>query len=130
MPVFYLTYFHLFDLLNPLTTWFPCALYASCRTYNTSLFPSCPDEASCPLSDCNYAVYNPDMRVLSLRAQLSPPFSSTLALLRFKHDKKSAKNASVRITYKILFVKHYLIALKIFVLRFRILLCKQCNLFL
>ena len=29
-------------------------MYESCRIYNTSWFPFCPDELSCPLSCCNY----------------------------------------------------------------------------
>ena len=49
----------------PNITLFPCASCASYRTYNTSLFPFCPDAFSYPLSYCNYAVYNPDMPMLS-----------------------------------------------------------------
>ena len=53
--------------------WFPCVMYESCRIYNTSWFPFCPDELSCPLSCCNYDSYTQYMPMLFSCAQLPPP---------------------------------------------------------
>ena len=48
-------------------------MYEFCRIYNTSWFPFCLDELSCPLSCCNYDSYTQYMPMLFSCAQLPPP---------------------------------------------------------
>ena len=50
-------------------------MYESYRICNTSWFPFCPDEPSCPSSCCNYGSCIPCMPMLFLCAQLPPPLN-------------------------------------------------------